>query len=119
MGEFLIPAAFVGGASCTLVEPGHVGIKINRTGSSRGVQNSPIVSGYVGYNPLTEAVIEFPTTVQNVVWTMSRNEGSINDDSLTFTSVEGVTVNADVGLAYHIEAERAPRLYARFRETNL
>lgn len=116
---FLIPAMFVGCASCTLVEPGHVGIKINRTGSSRGVQNSPIVSGYVAFNPLTEAVIEFPTTVQNVVWTQSRTEGSVNDDSLTFTSVEGVTVNADVGLAYHIDADRAPRLYARFRETNL
>jgi len=30
-----------------------------------------------------------------------------------------VTINADIGLAFHIDADKAPALYARFRQRNL
>jgi regulator of protease activity HflC (stomatin/prohibitin superfamily) len=122
----LVVAAFVligliifGASSCTRVEPGHVGIRIRLAGSQRGVQNAPIVTGWVVYNPLTEQVIEFPTNVQNIVWTRDVNEGSPVDESITFASSEGVTINADVGLAFHIDGEKAPKLYARFRERDV
>jgi regulator of protease activity HflC (stomatin/prohibitin superfamily) len=63
----LIALIVVSASSCTRVEPGHVGIRIRLAGSQRGVQNAPIVTGWVVYNPLTEQVIEFPTNVQNIV----------------------------------------------------
>ena len=116
---FLALCGFVGCASCTLVEPGHVGIRIKRAGSGRGVQDAPIVSGWVAYNPLTETVVEFPTTVQTAVWTQNAHEGAPVDESITFTSREGVTVSSDVGLSYHVEPDHAARLYARFRQTDL
>lgn len=112
----LVLAVIIGSASCSRVEPGHVGIRIRLAGSERGVQNAPIVTGWVVYNPLTEQVIEFPTNVQNIVWTRDINEGSPVDESITFASSEGVTINADVGLAFHIEGNKAPKLYSRFRE---
>lgn len=115
----LLLAIIVGSASCSRVEPGHVGIRIRLAGSSRGVQNAPIVTGWVVYNPLTEQVIEFPTNVQNIVWTKDVNEGNPLDESITFASSEGVTINADIGLAFHIEGEKAPKLYARFRERDV
>jgi regulator of protease activity HflC (stomatin/prohibitin superfamily) len=83
------------------------------------VQNAPIVSGWVFYNPVTEMVVEFPTSVQNIVWTRDAHEGSPTDESITFASSEGVSVNADVGLAFHIEATKAPQLFARFRQRDL
>ena len=115
----LVGACVLGSASCTRVDAGHVGIRIRLAGSSRGVQNAPIVTGWVAFNPLTEQIIEFPTNVQNIVWTRSLTEGNPSDESLTFASAEGVTINADVGLAFHINADKAPRLYARFRERDI
>lgn len=115
----LVITCIVGSASCTRVDPGHVGIRVKLAGSARGVQHAPIVSGWVFFNPITEMVVEFPTSVQNIVWTKDAHEGSPNDESITFASSEGVTVNADVGLAFHIEPTKAPQLYARFRQRDL
>ncbi|MEZ4394722.1 MAG: prohibitin family protein [Polyangiales bacterium] len=115
----LVVACVVGSASCTRVDPGHIGIRVKLAGSERGVQNAPIVTGWVVYNPLTEMVVEFPTSVQNVVWTRDLHEGSPVDESISFASSEGVTINADIGLAFHIDADKAPALYARFRQRNL
>lgn len=115
----LVLACVVGSASCTRVDPGHVGIRVKLAGSARGVQDAPIVTGWVAYNPLTELIVEFPTSVQNIVWTKDAHEGSPMDESITFASSEGVSVNADVGLAFHIEATKAPRLYARFRQRDV
>lgn len=106
-------------ASCTRVDVGHVGIRVHLAGSERGVEDAPIVTGWVMYNPATEEIIEFPTNVQNVVWTADLHEGSPTDESITFASREGVSVNADVGLAFHIDRTMAPRLYSRFRERDI
>lgn len=110
-------ACVVGSASCTRVDPGHVGIRVRLAGSSRGVQ-TPIVTGWVMPDPLAELVVEFPTSVQNIVWTRDAREGSPADESITFAS-RGVSVNADVGLAFHIDADKAPRLYGRFRQRDV
>ena len=115
----LVLAMVVGSASCTRVDPGHVGIRVKLAGTARGVQDAPIVAGWVAYNPITEMVVEFPTSVQNIVWSKDIHEGAAADESITFASSEGVTVNADVGLAFHVEAQRAPRLYARFRQRDV
>jgi regulator of protease activity HflC (stomatin/prohibitin superfamily) len=63
--------------------------------------------------------VEFPTSVQNVVWTQGRPRGVARDESISFASSEGVTVNADVGLAFHIDPAKVPQLYARFRQRDL
>jgi regulator of protease activity HflC (stomatin/prohibitin superfamily) len=115
----LIAMIFVGCATLNRIDAGHVGIRVSLAGSTRGVQDIPMVSGWVFYNPLTEQIIEFPTNVQNLVWTRSATEGSPTDDSITFSSSEGVNINADVGLSFHIDPPKAPHLYMRFRENNL
>ncbi len=79
----------------------------------------PTVQGWVVYNPLTEQIVQFPTSVQNVVWTASHTEGSPNDDSITFSSKEGASINSDIGIAFHIDPAMAPKLYARFRQPNM
>ena len=106
-------------ATTTRVDAGHVGIRVNLAGSNRGVQDMPVVTGWVFYNPLTEQIILFPTSVQNVVWTQSAHEGKSVDESITFSSNEGVNVNADIGLSFHIEPNLAPKLYGRFRQNDM
>lgn len=101
------------------VEVGNVGLRVNLAGPSRGVDDVPIVTGWVWYNPFTEQIVEFPTRVLSVTWTRDRNEGSTMDESITFASAEGLTINADIGFAFHIEPSMAPRLYTRFRQSNI
>ena len=118
-GVVLIVFWIIGCSTMTRIDAGHVGIRVKLAGSDRGVQNSQVAVGWVFYNPLTEQIIQFPTSVQNVVWTQSPHEGAAVDESITFSSSEGVNINADVGLSFHIDPSSAPKLYARFRQNDL
>src|ERR1022692_2522544 len=42
-----------------IVAPGHVGIVVKQSGSDRGVQNFPMQSGRVWYNPINEVGLTF------------------------------------------------------------
>jgi regulator of protease activity HflC (stomatin/prohibitin superfamily) len=114
-----IVVLYAGCSTTTRVDAGHVGIRVKLAGSDRGIQDMPVVTGWVVYNPLTEQIVLFPTSVQNVVWTQSAHEGKPYDESITFSSAEGVNVNADIGLSFHIEPSLAPKLYGRFRLNDL
>lgn len=100
------------GVGCTRVEPGYVGIRVNLYGSQRGVEDFPIVTGRVWYNPWSEDIYEFPTFLQNVVWDKA---GSI-DESITFNSIEGAIINADIALSYSFEGDKVPDLFVAFRK---
>ncbi len=115
----IILLLFLGCTTTTRVDAGHVGIRVRLAGSERGVSDMPVVMGWVWFNPITEQIVQFPTSVQNVVWSVSPHEGRSVDESLTFSSIEGVNVNADVGLSFHIEPLMAPKLYGRFRQNNM
>ena len=116
----LILGAFALFSSCAArVDAGHVGIRVKLAGSSRGVDDIPVVTGWVFYNPLTEQLVMFPTSVQNIVWTKDPHEGNPHDESITFSSKEGANINADIGLSFHIEPTLAPHLYLRFRKNDL
>ena len=109
-------------ASCsttTRIDAGHVGIRVKLAGTARGVQDMEVKTGWTFFNPITEQIVIFPVSVQNVVWTQSVHEGRNIDESLTFSSSEGVNANADIGLSFHIRPELAPKLYARFRQNDM
>lgn len=116
----LLVVLFIAGSSCTTrVDAAHVGIRVKLAGSNRGVDDIPQVTGWVFYNPLTEQIIQFPISVQNVVWTKDPHEGSPRDDSITFASLEGANINCDVGLAFQIEPKLAPHIYLKFQKNDL
>src|SRR3954453_3903017 len=71
----IISVLWIGCTTSTRVDAGHVGIRVKLAGSDRGVQDMPVVTGWVFYNPITEQIVIFPTSVQNVVWTASAHEG--------------------------------------------
>lgn len=116
----LVVGVLLAASSCSArVDAGHVGIRVKLAGSSRGVDDIPVVTGWVFYNPLTEQLIMFPTSVQNIVWTRDAHEGNPHDESITLSSQEGVNINADVGLSFHIEPSLAPHLYLKYRKNDL
>lgn len=102
--------------ACTRVDPGWEGIKVDMLGSDRG-EAYPIVTGRVWYNPYTYNVYQFPTFLQRVVWTRDPNEGSPDDESITFRSTEGYAFNADVGMGLSFVVGSTPDHFVRYRRT--
>jgi regulator of protease activity HflC (stomatin/prohibitin superfamily) len=100
---------------CTYIPPGYVGIKVNLYGSGRGVEEIPVVTGRILYNPWTQMIYDFPTFLQYRSWVQSPAEGHPYDESITFVSQDKIPVNVDVSVAYQFEAVKVPELFVKFR----
>lgn len=65
--------------SCTRINAGYEGIKVNLYGDRRGVDDVTLVTGMVWFNPITTAVYEYPTFIQTVdypAFTINAKDGS-------------------------------------------
>jgi regulator of protease activity HflC (stomatin/prohibitin superfamily) len=111
----ILAVVLAGASSCTKVSPGYVGIKVNNWGSQKGVQDYPLKTGMVFYNPLTEDMYDFPTFMVTRTWTQDVHEGNPTDESITFNSIEGTQVNADVAITYFFDARKVPDIFVKFR----
>lgn len=101
---------------CETVEPGYIGLKVNYWGSERGVDSMPIVTGRILYNRLTTKIYEFPTFRQNVVWTKAIDEGSPADESISFNSIEGEMLNADIACSYTMGHDSIVKIFQEIRQ---
>lgn len=99
------------------VRAGYVGIKVNDVGEDRGVDEIPLQTGWVWYNPFTQSVYVFPTFRQTQVWTADRTDGSPINQSITFNSVEGAEFNVDISISYSFVAEHVPNLFVTFKKS--
>ncbi len=107
------------GAACTTIPPGHVGIKVNAYGSNKGVDDYPVQTGRVTYNPWSTSVIEYPVFVQNVSWTKDPGEGHPSNEEISFNTGDQMVVYADISLAYQLDAAKAPHFYVKFRADDI
>jgi regulator of protease activity HflC (stomatin/prohibitin superfamily) len=103
------------GCSYKTVPAGNVGVKFNNYGSDKGVQATTVGPGryWLGMN---EYIYEYPTFTQTYNWTKSANEGRAADESLSFQTVEGLSVNADVGITYAIEPDKVVLIFQKYRK---
>lgn len=101
-------------SGCYSVPTGYVGLKVNLYGDGKGSIES-VPPGRYWDTPNIE-YHKFPTYLQNVVWTQSATEGSPGDDSVTFQTSEGLSVNADVGFSYSVNPERAIDIFKSHRK---
>lgn len=101
-------------SACSTVPSGHVGIKVYLLGGDKGVDMEELGVGryWIGWN---EELYLFPTFQQNYVWTKSGDKGSPNDESITFQTVEGMSVNADFGISYNVDPNKVPMLFQKYR----
>ena len=107
-------------ANCyKVVTPGHVGIVVKQSGTDRGVQDFPVQSGRVWFNPVNEVVLTYPTYVQRAIWTSNTQEGRSINDEISFQSSEGLRFNADVNVSYQLTAQQVPKFYVKFRSDDL
>jgi len=101
--------------ACTKVAPGTVGVMVDLYGSSKGVQNQVVGPGRYWVGPNQE-LHTFPTYQQNYVWTRSAHEGSPNDESITFQSIEGMEINGDFGVTYEVDPNKVSELFQKYRK---
>lgn len=101
------------------IGPGMVGIEVDQSGSQRGVQDVTLKTGRIWYNPYSTSILEYPTYMQSVVWSASKDEGHPVDESITFTTSNGMAVNADFNVSYTLEEQKVPAFYVKFRSDDL
>lgn len=102
-----------------VIEPGHVGIKVNQSGSDKGVQDFPLQTGRVFYNPFTTSVLNYPTNVQRAVWTQSTKEGKAENEEINYNSRDELVFTGDFTVAFELVRDNVPRFYVRFRNDDI
>jgi regulator of protease activity HflC (stomatin/prohibitin superfamily) len=89
-----------------MISPGQVGIVVNLFGDKKGTDEVELGVG-MHLVPPWKRVYTFPTYEQNHIW----NE----DKSFTFQTGEGLNVNADIGISYHLDHDKIYQLFAKYR----
>jgi regulator of protease activity HflC (stomatin/prohibitin superfamily) len=98
------------------IDSGNVGVRVNASGTNRGVDPKPIGVGRAWYNPMTETIHEFPVFEQNVLWSKNgAGKDGPKDESITISSSQSAQINVDVGMIYEIQDEKAPAMFDKLR----
>jgi len=100
--------------SCSRVEPGHVGIKVNNFGSSAGVSADALGVGWY-FTPVGTNIYEYPVYTSTYAWTANRAEQSDVDEGFNFQDRNGLNLSADVSVAYRVDPVKAPILFQKYR----
>jgi regulator of protease activity HflC (stomatin/prohibitin superfamily) len=103
------------GAACSKVPAGHVGIKFYLLGGEKGVDTEELGPGryWIGVN---EDLYLFPTFTQNYTWTKEPVDRDETDESITFQTDQGLSVNADVGISYYVDPSKVTTLFQKYRK---
>ena len=114
---FLILATSFSMSACgvTSVPAGHVGVKVYLLGGDKGVDAEVLPVGRY-FLTINEEIYLFPTYNVNYVWTQASDEGSPNDESITFQDRDGLAINGDFGIEYAIEPTMVATLFQTYRK---
>lgn len=98
--------------ACSKVPAGNVGVKFDLYGGDRGVTGEVVGPGkyWLGWN---EEMYLFPTFSQNYTWALVKGG---ENESLTFQDKEGIQLNADLGISYYIESDKADTVFQKYRK---
>ena len=91
------------------INPGFVGIVFDK--AHHDVTTGALDPGWAFINPFTQAIQEYPITIQTYQMVQSPEEGAPRDDSIKVQSSEGQQINLDVVIQYQVEKSKASQLY--------
>ena len=90
------------------VDAGYEGIKVNLYGDNKGVDDVSLVTGAVWYNPITEAVYEYPTFVQTVDY-----------EPFSINAKDGSSFMVDPTISLKIIDGKSPEVFKKYRKENI
>src|SRR5205085_2972818 len=92
------------------IRPGYVGIVFDK--ANHNVTTGALEPGWAFINPFTQAIQEYPVTIQTYSMVQKGTEGQTSgDDSIKVQSNEGQQINLDVVIQYQVIKEEAALLY--------
>ena len=92
------------------IRPGYVGIVFDK--ANHNVTTGALDPGWAFINPFTQAIQEYPITIQTYQMVQNSDEGAVQgDDSIKVQSNEGQQINLDVVIQYQVEKDKASQLY--------
>ena len=122
IGIFAGMAVFsVGMFTCVnRIGPGYAGVVYNMDG---GIENETLSQGFHLVAPWKH-VSEYPISTETVYYTKNTVDGDDKDDkkvdkSVNVNTKDGKQVNVSVTYAYHMDVEKLPAVYAKFRGQNI
>jgi regulator of protease activity HflC (stomatin/prohibitin superfamily) len=98
---------------CSLLS-GYVGVKVYLLGSAKG--DIEVVGTGRQWLGINEDLFLFPLFKQTYSFTQSKIEGSTTDESFTFQTAEGLSVNADIGVALRIDRTKVKEIFQTYRK---
>lgn len=113
-------------AACSRVEPGHVGVMVNKYGSSAGVQDKPLGVGRY-WTGFSSDIYEYPIYTQTYTWRNAAKDQNADDDKkgqetsagsneeFSFQDKTGLSVEGDVAVSYHADPALVPKLFQHYR----
>ena len=107
VGILVAGVLLFGMTSCDKVPAGHVGVLVHLLGSEKGVdaEEVPVGRKWVG---VTAQLYLFPTFTQNDTWN--------KELSITFQTKEGLNVNTDLGISYHVDPKKVTLVFQKYRK---
>jgi regulator of protease activity HflC (stomatin/prohibitin superfamily) len=99
--------------SCERIDAGHVGVKVNMYGSSKGVGDVTECTGWVFYNPITTKIYEFPTFIQHKEYKKTEEI----DNSFIVNSKDGSEFQVSPIMNYSVQREKVPAIFAKYRRS--
>ncbi len=97
--------------SCERIDAGHVGVKVNLYGNSKGVSDVTECTGIVFYNPFSTKIYEFPTFIQHKEYKKTADA----DDSFIVNSKDGSEFSVSPIMNYSVKREKVPAIFAKYR----
>jgi len=92
------------------IAPGYVGIVFDK--ATHSVTTGALEPGWAFINPFTQAIQQYPVTIQTYSMVQKGTEGQTSgDDSIKVQSNEGQQINLDVVIQYQVIKEEAALLY--------
>jgi len=85
-------------SSCERIDAGHVGIKVNMYGDTKGVDDVTEVTGWVFYNPFASKIVEFPIFMQHKEYTA--------EESFVINSKDGSEFHVSPLINYSVQREK-------------
>ena len=114
----VILGSFVLISSCERIDAGHVGVKVNMYGSSKGVSDVTEVTGWAFYNPFTQKIYEFPIFMQHKEYKQVVEEGAVvSDESFVVNSKDGSEFHVSPIINYSIAREKVPQIFSKYRRS--
>lgn len=98
------------GCSYEKVPAGHVGVKVYTLGSDKG--DFEIVGTGRYWLGINTDLFLFPTFTQNYTW--KKDPGA--DESISFQTTEGMSVNGDFGISYSIDPQKVIQIFQKYRK---